>query len=91
MLTTVRSDAFCSPAQVHPARQDEEEGDRPPRGQLHPPQVRGQRQPQAWHHLAEGQQAPHAPGDRGEQEEEVDVEPEEPEARGQREVHLQGV
>lgn len=79
----------CSATALHAALQDEEARHRSARGQLSAAQVHCQREPSAWHRLAERQ----PPAGRWEprQEEEVDVESEEPDATAQREVHLPSV
>lgn len=76
----------CSATSLHPAVQDEEARHRPAGGQLGAAQVHRQREPPTRHRLAERQ--PPAARREPRQEEEVDAESEEPDARAQREVHL---
>lgn len=81
-----------SASTLHAALKDAKASHRPPGRQLSEAEVHGQRQPSARHRVAEGQSA--APGwaewsgRRGRQEEEVDVESQERDARTEREVHV---
>lgn len=83
---------------VHPsasslltALKDEEASDRSSSGKLGAAQVRGQWKSSTRHRLAERRQTPNWPrGGRGPSEE-VDAESQEPAARAQWQIHVQGV
>lgn len=83
---------LCSAPTFHSTVKNAEASHRPAGGQLGEAEVHGQREPSARHRLVEGQSAAAGrakrSGRRGRQEEEVDAEPQEPDARAEREVHV---
>lgn len=84
-----------SASTLHSALQDAEARHRSPGRQLGAPQVHGEREPSSRHRVAEGQPAAGGRARQsrrgGGEEEEVDPEPEEPDAGAEREVHLSRV
>lgn len=83
--------SYASASSLLTANKDEEASDRSSRGKLGAAQVRSQWKSSTRHHLAKGRQTPdRARGGRGPSEE-MDAEPQEPDATAQWQIHMQGV
>lgn len=90
-LLNISSSFPLSSSPLHPACQDEKKGDSSSRRQLGAAQMHGQWKSSTWNCVAEGRQTPDGAGGRRGPSEEVDSESEEPNARAEWQIHLQGL